>query len=385
MRMLDSERNSMTSDAKQMFAARVIAWQKRAGRHALPWQNTNDPYRIWLSEIMLQQTQVKTVVPYYESFLREFPTLESLASASLERVLQSWSGLGYYARARNLHACAQQVVREFAGQFPKDPEQLETLSGIGRSTAAAIAAFAFGSRATILDGNVRRVLCRVFGIDGYPGSNPVLRQLWDLAEALAPREEIQAYSQGLMDLGAEVCTPRRPQCAECPLNKSCAAVIQQRVQALPTRRTPRVLPKRRVGMLVLQYLDEVLLHQRPMQGIWGGLWSLPEFDPDERAACAVLIAAGHGTPGPISRLDPIVHGFTHFQLTMEIALVPLVKRMRPPNVEGPPHMWMPLSAARSAALPAPVKRVLEAIFREHRGAHPESRLPMVPDGEQTGY
>lgn len=376
----------MTSDAKQMFATRIIAWQKRAGRHALPWQNTNDPYRVWLSEIMLQQTQVKTVIPYYESFLREFPTVESLACASLERVLQSWSGLGYYARARNLHACAQQVLREFGGEFPKDPEQLETLCGVGRSTAAAIAAFAFGSRATILDGNVKRVLCRTFGIDGYPGSGAVLRQLWGLAEALAPKQEIQAYSQGLMDLGAEVCTPRRPRCAECPLGKSCVAVIQQRVQTLPARRAPRALPRRRVGMLVLQHVDEVLLDRRPTQGIWGGLWSLPEFDPDEIPARAVLIAACHGTPGPITRLEPIVHGFTHFQLTMEIVLISLVKRARLANVEGVPQMWMPLSAAPGAALPAPVKRVLEAIFRgHHMASRPQSTLPVTPNPEQPGY
>ncbi len=364
----------VAADSQSWFSRRIVAWQKRAGRHALPWQNTSDPYRVWLSEIMLQQTQVKTVIPYYERFLHEFPTLDSLASAPLERVLGCWSGLGYYSRARNLHACAQQVTRDHGGVFPQNIAELESLSGVGRSTAAAVRAFAFGQRATILDGNVKRVLCRSFGIEGYPGSGPVLRQLWDLAETLTPTREIRAYSQGLMDLGAEVCTPRRPHCDQCPLADSCAARLQGRVDELPKRRALRVVPKRRVGMLVLQHANEVLLYRKPDDGIWGGLWSFPEFECEARPTRAVSIAACHGTPGTAIRLAPIVHAFTHFQLTMEIVLIVLIERVDVENRRGIPHIWMRLGDVSGAALPAPVKRALEAL----RDGHHVAPQPLGP-------
>ncbi|MGE5622963.1 MAG: A/G-specific adenine glycosylase, partial [Bacillota bacterium] len=205
------------------FSAQVIRWQKQHGRHALPWQNTRDAYRIWLSEIMLQQTQVAAVIPYYQRFLERFPDVFVLAAAPAEEVMAYWSGLGYYSRARNLHRCAQRVVSEYGGVFPSDPVLLADLPGIGRSTAAAIAAFAYGARAAILDGNVKRVFCRVFGVDGFPGTKPVEDKLWRRAIALLPQDDIEAYTQGLMDLGATVCTRSSPSCEACPLAQRCVA------------------------------------------------------------------------------------------------------------------------------------------------------------------
>ena len=227
------------------FADRLVAWQKAAGRHDLPWQKTRDPYRIWLSEIMLQQTQVATVIPYFQRFLARFPTLQALAEASPDVVSAHWAGLGYYARARNLHRCARQIVAVHAGKFPESTAELTALPGIGRSTAAAIAVFAFGRRAAILDGNVKRILCRCFGIAGNPGQAAVDRELWALTERLLPEGDCEAYTQGLMDLGATVCTRSRPRCGDCPLGESCRARLEGRQSELPTAR-PRVkLPERR--------------------------------------------------------------------------------------------------------------------------------------------
>ena len=229
------------------FAKNLIVWQKQQGRHDLPWQGGRDAYRVWLSEIMLQQTQVTTVIPYYRRFLESFPEVTALAQAPLNTVLEHWAGLGYYARARNLHRCAQLVSDEYGGQFPQTPEALAGLPGIGRSTAAAIAVFAFGARAAILDGNVKRVLARCFGIEGFPGAAPVERSLWALAETLLPEQEIEAYTQGLMDLGASLCARNKPQCAVCPQQALCVACREGRQGELPLRRPTKVLPERRVS------------------------------------------------------------------------------------------------------------------------------------------
>ncbi len=224
------------TDSIATFAPRLLAWHRQCGRHDLPWQNTRDAYRIWLSEIMLQQTQVDTVIPYYARFLAAFPDIASLAAAPVDAVMGLWSGLGYYARARNLHACAQRVVSEHGGVFPATAEQIATLPGIGRSTAAAIAAFSQGERVAILDGNVKRVLCRAFGVEGFPGSAPVEKQLWALAEALLPEAQIGNYIQAQMDLGATVCTRGTPKCAACPLAEDCVARLSDRIASLPMPR-----------------------------------------------------------------------------------------------------------------------------------------------------
>lgn len=270
------------------FAPTLIAWQRKHGRHDLPWQNTRDPYRIWLSEIMLQQTQVSTVVPYYVRFLERYPDVAALAAAPIDDVMALWAGLGYYSRARNLHRCAQAVVERHGGAFPASPEALAELPGIGRSTAAAIASFAFGARATILDGNVKRVLARVFGVEGFPGDKRIENEMWALAEALLPDAaeptDVTAYTQGLMDLGATLCVRGKPECGRCPFAGECVAQRSGRQRELPAARPKKAVPTRRTWMLVLRDGDAVLLQRRPPAGIWGGLWSLPEADGDAALA-----------------------------------------------------------------------------------------------------
>ena len=267
------------------FAADLIAWQRQHGRHCLPWQNTTDAYRIWLSEIMLQQTQVAAVIPYYRKFLLRFPGVDVLAAAPAEEVMAHWSGLGYYSRARNLHRCAQQVMALHGGVFSSDPAALTELPGIGRSTAAAITAFAYGTRAAIMDGNVKRVFARVFGIATYPGERKTEEQLWKLAVALLPSEndaasgtQIQPYTQGLMDLGATLCTRSRPACERCPLAARCVALATGRTATLPVRKPSKATPQKHAVMLVVTDNRHVLLQRRPDSGIWGGLLSLPELD-----------------------------------------------------------------------------------------------------------
>ena len=339
------------------FAQRVSAWQRRHGRHDLPWQRTRDPYRIWLSEIMLQQTQVAAVIPYYKRFLERFPTLQALAAAAPDDVLRHWSGLGYYARARNLQRAAQIIVAEHGGRFPRERAQVEALPGIGRSTAAAIVAFAYGERAAILDGNVRRVIARQFGIAGWPGEPQVSRALWHRAEAELPRRGIAAYTQGLMDLGALVCT-RKPLCKVCPVAAGCVARIDGRSAEIPAARPRKRVPRRRAAMLVVLHADRVLLERRPAHGIWGGLWSLPEFAletarSNERGAWRAIVGAA-AVPEPLA---PIAHAFTHYRLTIEPRLVRL---RRPPRDIGA-RFWLPLNELATAALPAPVRRLLAAL------------------------
>ena len=253
---------------KSTFAAAIVAWQRQAGRHDLPWQNTRDPYRIWLSEIMLQQTQVATVIPYYQRFLASFPDVASLAAAPVESVLAHWAGLGYYARARNLHRCAQEIMAVHGGEFPRSAAQLQSLSGIGRSTAAAIAAFAYGERAAILDGNVKRVLCRVFAIAEDVSRAAAERALWQRAESLLPAaEEMASYTQGLMDLGATLCTRRQPACARCPLADRCVAQREERQHLLPVARRRGKAPERQATFLLISDGQGVLLERRPARGI----------------------------------------------------------------------------------------------------------------------
>jgi A/G-specific adenine glycosylase len=260
--------------------SRALPWQRTHGRHGLPWQGTRDAYRIWLAEIMLQQTQVATVVPYYARFLAAFPDARALAAAPVDRVLELWSGLGYYRRAHHLHAAAEVIVRLYDGHFPRDARTIATLPGIGRSTAAAIAAFAFGERGAILDGNVKRVLARHRGIDGFPGAPKVEARLWELAESLLPERGIGTYTQALMDLGATLCTRSAPRCGECPVATDCVARFEGRIADLPAPRPARARPARAVRVLVLEHAGTILLEKRPAAGIWAGLWSLPEIDPD---------------------------------------------------------------------------------------------------------
>ena len=340
------------------FAAKLIAWQKKHGRHDLPWQGTRDPYAIWLSEIMLQQTQVATVTPYFIRFLARFPGVAALAEAPLDEVLRLWSGLGYYSRARNLHAAAREIVTAHGGRFPRRFEQVAALPGIGRSTAAAICVFAFGSRHAILDGNVKRVLARYRGVKGYPGEKKVADSLWREAEELLPRRGIEAYTQGLMDLGAIVCTRAKPHCAECPVHGGCVALRRGWVASLPGPRPRKQLPHKRTTMLVLTRAGEVLLEKRPVTGIWGGMWCLPEAGKkaDLEAYCLRRFGA-HATE--IEELAAIAHGFTHFSLDIRPLRVKVSALV--PSAAEPGLVWLPFAEARTAAIPAPVRRILAAL------------------------
>ncbi|MEO1766335.1 A/G-specific adenine glycosylase [Thiobacter aerophilum] len=345
--------------ASDDFATRIIAWQRRHGRHDLPWQGTRDPYRIWVSEIMLQQTQVATVIPYYQRFLARFPDVATLAATDEEAVLAHWSGLGYYARARNLHRAAQEIVAHHQGRIPADPRTLAALPGMGRSTAAAVAVFAFGTRAAILDGNVKRVLSRHAGIAGWPGDKRVEAQLWAVAEARLPQQEVGGYSQGLMDLGATICTRARPACALCPVHEDCVARHTGRTGELPSPRPRKPLPERAVAVLVLLAGDAVLLEKRPATGVWGGLWSLPEALMEEDCA-QVALRLGQ-RPLRSRALPAFMHDFTHFRLRIEPHLVE-VQPVR--QVAEPGRLWLPLSELQGAALPAPVRRLLKGVAEE---------------------
>jgi A/G-specific adenine glycosylase len=338
------------------FSTRVVRWQRRHGRHGLPWQGTRDAYRVWLSEIMLQQTQVATVIPYYERFLARFPTVAALARASEDEVLALWSGLGYYARGRNLLRAARAVAERHGGHFPGRFEDLVELPGIGRSTAGAIAAIAGGERRAILDGNVRRVLARHAGVGGNPATAVVAGRLWALADARLPARGIETYTQGMMDLGAQVCTARRPACDACPVAADCVARIEARVAELPGKRARRAGVRKRVSMLVVVSAGEVLLEKRPPSGIWGGLWSLPEAEADANPA-RVLEREWGLTPASASALATFEHAFTHF--TLEVTPWLLHPLRRATLATDRPATWLPLSDLAGAALPAPVRKLLK--------------------------
>lgn len=340
--------------AAASFCAAVIRWQRSHGRHGLPWQGTRDAYRVWLSEVMLQQTQVSTVLDYYPRFLARFPDVRELAAAPLDDVLALWSGLGYYSRARNLHRCAQVVVAEHGGTFPRSSEALATLPGIGRSTAAAIAAFCFGERAAILDGNVRRVLARALGFDGDLASATEVNRLWIQAEALLPERDVDVYTQGLMDLGATVCLARKPSCMLCPLSERCAARLSGEPESLPVK-SRRLKRGRRVhALLWLSRGDEVYLVQRPATGVWAALWSLPEFD-----AAATLEDLVEGWPGQGEWLPNVEHALTHFDWTLQPMRWILPARGKAP-AGLPEGRWFTVAEALALGLPAPVRRLLEA-------------------------
>jgi A/G-specific adenine glycosylase len=349
------------------LAPRLIAWQRVHGRHGLPWQQTRDPYRVWLSEIMLQQTQVAAVIDYYARFLKKFPNVKKLAQATSAEVMAQWAGLGYYARARNLHACAQQVVNTWGGSFPTTAQELVTLPGIGPSTAAAIAAFCFAERAAILDGNVKRVFSRHAGIEGDPSLRVVEQQLWAIARKQLPTARVceddpnamTSYTQGLMDLGATLCTRSRPRCSECPIGSDCIAHKEGRTDELPSARARKPLPERTVAMLIAHRPGQLLLEQRPESGIWGGLWSLPEFEPD--ASSADLCSALGLNAQEIQQLPGFLHVFTHYRLTIRPVLVRVSKEktsLKESLGNRPALQWITLASLDRKGLPAPIRKLL---------------------------
>jgi A/G-specific adenine glycosylase len=350
------------------FAPRLIAWQRQHGRHGLPWQQTRDPYRVWLSEVMLQQTQVSTVLAYYPHFLAAFPTVQALAEASSDQVMALWAGLGYYSRARNLHRCAQMVAGEHGGVFPASAEQLQTLPGIGASTAAAIAAFCNGERVSIVDGNVRRVLCRLLAFDQDLAQMASQRALWDLAQGLLPHapapDDMVAYTQGLMDLGATVCLRSKPLCERCPVHSLCAAKAADAVGRYPVK--SKAVKRRHESwwLLVLRLrpadmahsadkADRFWLQRRPAPGIWAGLYCPLVFASEELLRAALPIGASEN----IEYLDPVAHSLTH----RELRLHPVAVTTTADQAFGSDGMWVSASELAQRGLPTPVRALYQRL------------------------
>lgn len=342
------------------FAAALVAWHEQQGRHDLPWQLDRTPYRVWVSEIMLQQTQVATVIPYYHRFMQRFPTVKALADAPIDDVLHLWTGLGYYARARNLHRAACRIRDEFNGEFPTTFEQVASLSGIGRSTAGAILALSRGERFPILDGNVRRVLARYFGVEGSTAEKPVADRLWQLSDGCTPADSVATYTQAIMDLGATVCSRRKPLCAYCPVSEACVARATGRQNELPTPRAARGERRCREIFMLVAVRDDgsVLLERRPESGIWGGLWCLPEFETVSAASiyAGQTLDAAEAQPKPLST---VAHAFTHFDLV----ITPLLTRCtgHAGVMDTIPTLWYNAREPARIGLPAPIKTLLEGL------------------------
>lgn len=342
------------------FSGALLAWFDRHGRKNLPWQ-VQDPYRVWVAEIMLQQTQVTTVIPYFERFIARFPDIATLAEAPIDEVLHLWSGLGYYARARNLHQAARLLRDHFGGRFPREFDRVQALPGVGRSTAGAILALAFGQRQTILDGNVKRVLGRYLAIPGWPGRARMAREYWAAADRLTPHVRVRDYTQAIMDLGATLCTRGNPACAECPLQHGCEAHRRGATANFPERRSRPDKPNRHTTLLLLRNTGgEILLERRPPSGIWGGLWSLPEFavDGQDPAAISAWCQSRHGLIlEEVEQLPVLRHTFTHF----ELRILPLLCRVHAAGVmESPGALWYNSAAPSEVGLATPIRRLLAA-------------------------
>lgn len=347
----------------EQFQQQVLEWFDQHGRHDLPWQHPRSPYRVWLSEIMLQQTQVKTVMPYFQRFIERFPDILSLAAAEEDEVLHLWTGLGYYARARNLLKCARVIAQEHNGEFPNTVEALEALPGIGRSTAGAIVSQAFDQPAAILDGNVKRVLARFAEIPGWPGETAVHKTLWSIAEALTPDTRCADFTQAMMDLGATLCTRSRPTCALCPLSNDCSAFASGTQADYPGKKPRKTLPvKSTVMLLCINDQGEVLLERRPSSGLWGGLWSLPEVGSADDAATHCLDRF-QCSPSVVERWDTLRHSFSHYHLDIH----PL--RLQIPAaaagvMEGDAMLWYNVAVPERIGLAAPVARLLQQLQAE---------------------
>ena len=343
------------------IAPALLDWFVQHGRHDLPWQSPRNAYRVWISEIMLQQTQVATVIPYFERFMTRFPDITALADAHIDEVLHLWTGLGYYARARNLHRAAQQIRDHHQGEFPDNFDNLIALPGIGRSTAGAILAQAFQQPYAILDGNVKRVLTRVFAIEGWPGNKTIENALWAIAEQQTPQQRIVDYTQAIMDLGATVCRRSKPMCSDCPLATLCDANLLNRQDSLPTRKPRKTLPVRATCMLVIINDDDdtILLEQRPPVGIWGGLWSFPECDQESDVADWCQQHLQMKIIKTIKSLPSLRHTFSHFHLD----ITPLIVHAAHMGImDSSRHIWYNSQQPDARGLPAPVKTILENHF-----------------------
>lgn len=338
------------------FVKRIQTWQQTSGRHHLPWQGTTDPYKVWLSEIMLQQTQVSTVIEYYLRFLARFPTVQALAQTPLEEVMPYWAGLGYYARARNLHKCAQIITSQYGGEFPQNARELEKLPGIGESTANSIAAFCFNALTPIMDGNVKRVFTRFYGIDGIGSKTE--KALWQRAyQNVIGEKNIGQYNQGLMDLGSIICTRTKPKCLECPLRTDCYAFAYNKQTELPTKKPKKQIPQRQTIMLVIRTARQILLQKRPEKGIWGGLLSLPELA--DEAALAEWLTQNPSMQS--QKMASFEHVFSHYRLLIHPVLIKttLTAPLADSGELGIHNaQWYPTSDIQTLALPSPVMKIL---------------------------
>ena len=341
------------------FRDSLLAWFHEHGRHDLPWQKDRDPYRIWVSEIMLQQTQVATVIPYCLRFMKSFADIGALAAANLDDVLHHWSGLGYYARARNLHKSAGIIQQEHGGHFPADFDAVVALPGIGRSTAGAILALSRGEKHAILDGNVKRVLARFHAVDGWPGNTPVAKLLWEHAERYTPTADVAAYTQAMMDLGATICTRTRPSCSACPLVDGCSAHAMGRETDFPGKRVKRAKPRRTTHMLVVQSENGIYLERRPSVGIWGGLWSFPELESEDEIVgwCESTFAS---EPAAVVKWASVQHSFTHFDLD----IYPIGVRMekdRNSVADSDDRLWYNPRSPQKIGIAAPVLELINSL------------------------
>lgn len=339
------------------FVEKVLAWYDQHGRKHLPWQQDVTPYTVWVSEIMLQQTQVSTVINYFSRFMESLPTVQALANATQDEVLHLWTGLGYYSRARNLQKTAQIITNDYQGIFPDTVEELSELPGIGRSTAGAILSLAMNKRAAILDGNVKRVLCRYLAVEGYPGETKVAKQLWEIADQLTPNERVNHYTQAMMDMGAMLCTRTKPNCLLCPIQVDCKARIAGNTKDYPNPKPKKELPQKHVIMPLFKHQDAILLYQRPNTGLWGGLWSLPEV---QNQAELQNYAKQHGLTIVAEKpLTKLVHTFSHFQLTIEPYLIEVSPNVN--KVAENTQIWYNLTQPPRLGLAAPVKKLLAQV------------------------
>lgn len=339
--------HSLAPDA---FAGTVLRWQQQHGRHDLPWQQPPTPYRVLVSEIMLQQTQVSTVIPYFQRWLSAFPDLNSLANADEDQVMALWQGLGYYSRARNLQKAAQYLVDEYNGEFPNDLAELERIPGVGRYTAGAIRSFAFNDYGPIVDGNIRRLFCRLFAIDGEPMSSRVSKQLWQFAEQLTPRHQNRAFAQGLLDLGATVCTPKKPSCRDCPLQNNCLALAQNRVDELPNPKPKKNIPLRQGHFIWQTDQSRICLQRRPETGIWARLWALPEVAE---------------APTDALKIGEFQHTFSHYKLHAHVWQLSAAE-IQEPNAGAAELHWLSFESLADIGLPTPIRQFLEAQIRSMR-------------------
>lgn len=342
------------------FSQQVLDWFDRHGRKDLPWQKDISAFRVWISEIMLQQTQVTTVIPYFERFMQRFPDVNALANAPIDEVLHHWTGLGYYARARNLHKTAKTICDQHNGLFPTQFDAVLALSGIGRSTAGAILSIAEKQPHAILDGNVKRVLARYFAVDGWPGNNSVANKLWQYAESVLPNSRNNDYTQAIMDLGATLCSRTRPRCDDCPLQSGCIAFAQGKQIAYPGKKPKKTIPTRAVTMLIPFYRGSVLMSQRPMSGIWGGLWAFEEIPSDNHKDIQDWSVVHFNHLSELQCLEPFRHTFSHFHLDIKPVLLFLPKITQHKVAENSAQ-WFDLNQPITVGISAPTKLIIEAI------------------------